>query len=207
MATIVRHEKLPANQRRAGVDAVTPSVRGRQGVIPSTIGIAAQKRFARLAQVAKVTTDALKTLNTIRDSEEAEQNPELAALVNDPKFMAVIGRVVAKIGREVDEITGSGEKPLTSSSLSNHRMSQEERVHRIQALANGQDTARPILGAEDLARVEAARAKLARLRIAEAIGDAGDIVRARFGMDERPATDEDLMKLGRPAEWKFKPRG
>ena len=163
-----------------GADAVAPSVKGVQGVQPSVRGIAAKARdarFVRLAQVAKVAADGLRAIQTIKDSAEAATNPELAALANDPAFMAVISKVVEKIGNEVNGLT----KPLTSV-----RMHSEERALRAK------EDSRPILTAEDMARVERARAKLSRLKTAEALGDAGDIVRARFGYEPR-AYDSDAM--------------
>lgn len=213
MASRVIHDKIPHNIRvnkaatlsqeelrriyraAAGMDAVKPSVKGRQGVKPSTIGIAAEKRFAKLANVAAVTADGLRAIQTIRDS--AEEYPELAALANDPRFIAVIQRVVEKIGKEVSELTsGAANEGATNSSLTSHRMTQEERVHRSQAhVAAGMDAARPILTAEDAERVERARSKLSRLKTAEGMGNAGDIVRARFGMDGRALDADDLYGL------------
>jgi hypothetical protein len=215
MASRVIHDKIPHNVRvnkaatlsqeelrriyraAAGMDAVKPSVKGRQGVKPSTIGIAAQKRFSELAKVAKVAGDGLRAIQTIRDSAEAEAYPELAALANDPRFMAVIQRVIAKIGAEVDELTsGAANEGATNSSLTSRRMSQEERAHRSQALvAAGLDAARPILTAEDMARVEQARAKLSRLMTAQAFGDPGDIERAKFGLDPRAIDADELYAM------------
>jgi metal-dependent amidase/aminoacylase/carboxypeptidase family protein len=158
-----------------------------QGVQPSVRGIAAKARdarYARLAQVAKVAADGLRAIQTIKDSAEAAANPELAALANDPAFMAVISKVVEKIGNEVNGLI----KPLTSV-----RMHSEERALRAKELVTGMADSRPILTAEDMARVERARAKLSRLKTAEALGDAGDIVRARFGLESR-AYDSDAMQ-------------
>jgi metal-dependent amidase/aminoacylase/carboxypeptidase family protein len=175
-----------AARRSTAGDAVAPSVKGVQGVQPSVRGIAAKARdarYARLAQVAKVAADGLHAIQTIKDSAEAATNPELAALTNDPAFMAVISKVVEKIGNEVNGLT----KPLTSV-----RMHSEERALRAKEMVTGMADSRPILTAEDMARVERARAKLSRLKTAEALGDAGDIVRARFGLEPR-AYDSDAM--------------
>jgi hypothetical protein len=184
-----------ANRRAAGQDAVTPSVKGLQGVNPSTIGIAAQARFAELAKVASVAKDGLSAIMAIRDSAEAQANP--AALANNTTFMAVIQRVIAKIGEEVDELTsGAANEGATKSSLTRHRMTQEERVHRSQAhVAAGTDSACPILGAADMARVERARAKLSRLKTAQAMGDTGDIVRAAFNMEPRAVDADELYAM------------
>jgi hypothetical protein len=203
MTTIVRNVKIPAHsihihkgatvnkQKRKTADAVTPSVKGRQGVKPSTIGIAAQKRFAQLANVAAVTGDFLSTLNRFRASQDAAENPQFAALLDDPKFMAVIQRVVAKIGTEVDSIT----RDSLSAARNEVAGSAEERDEINQRIAKeeglgGFDAARPILTAEDAERVERARSKLSRLKTAEGMGDAGDIVRARYGYEPR-ALDAD----------------
>lgn len=57
------------------------------------------------------------------------------------------------------------------------------------------DAARPILTAEDSERVERARAKVSRLKTAEGMGDAGDIVRAKFGYEPRALDADDLYGL------------
>ncbi|WP_206751801.1 hypothetical protein [Paraburkholderia sp. RAU2J] len=103
-------------------------------------------------------------------------------------------------------IDAAAAEPTTGNSLRAARIEINKRIAKEKGLA-GFDAGRPILTAEDAARVAAARAKLSRLRTAEAIGDAGDIVRAKFGMEERPATADDLFALGREGESKFTPRG
>ncbi|MFM0695638.1 hypothetical protein PQQ64_25600 [Paraburkholderia graminis] len=211
MATVVRNVKIPATtlrvskaaadeamlramygsaarKRGKSADAVAPSVMGLKGVKPSTKGIAANARFAQLAKVAKVAADGLSAIQTIRDSAEAAANPELAALANDPKLMAVIGKVVEKIIAEVNSLTAPRHSPLNSV-----RMSAEEKAHHI---ANGgADAAFIPLTAEDMAAVERAREKLARLQTADALGDAGDIVAARFGYEPRAYDADDMDNL------------
>uniref|UniRef100_E1T7E9 Uncharacterized protein n=1 Tax=Burkholderia sp. (strain CCGE1003) TaxID=640512 RepID=E1T7E9_BURSG len=196
-------------QRSKTADAVAPSVVGLKGITPSTKGIAAKARFARLAKVAKATADGLNAIETIRNSEQAASNPELAALVNDPRFLATIQKVVAKIAKEVNELTtvNSDEPKATVSPLTSHRMSQEERVLHAQRLAASQLGAAdsgPVITAEDMERVARARAKLSRLKTAEVLGDAGDIVRAQFGQEPRAYDGDDMCRLMDKLEGKFK---
>lgn len=201
MASRMITERIPQNprvnkgvnvttQKRKAADAVSPSTKASTvGVKPSTIGIAAQKRFAQLAKVAAVTFGGLNVIDTIRDS--AEEYPELAALANDPRLMAVIQRVVAKIGKEVDSLTrneAAGKGP-------DHENDEEVLAAAREQERTGMDAARPVLTAEDAEHVERARAKLSRLRTAEGMGDAGDIIRAKSGMDERALDADDLYGL------------
>lgn len=218
MTTIVRNVKLPsrdmrdpireaqvsrsaaqkaltANERNGRQNFKTQGMRQRSARITSG-GERFQTRYAELAKVAAVTGDFLSTLDRFRASQDAAENPQFAALLDDPKFMAVIQRVIAKIGKEVDSLT----RDSLSAARNEVAGSAEERDEINQRIAReeglgGFDAARPILTAEDAERVERARAKVSRLKTAEGMGDAGDIVRARSGMDERALDADGLYGL------------
>ncbi|WP_147309818.1 hypothetical protein [Paraburkholderia sp. BL6669N2] len=194
------------NRRAAGVDAVTPSVKGAKGVIPSTIGVAAQARFAKIGKTALVAAEGLDAILKIRDSAEAQADPELAALANDPKFIMVMKLVLEKLSGQLNGLmvemmygtsgTADGQGPDHENDEEVMAAANEKaRTGRDPHVAAGVDSAGPILGADDMARVERARAKLSRLKTAQAMGDAGDIVRAQFGMEPRAVDADGLYAM------------
>lgn len=191
------------NRRAAGADAVTPTVKGLQGVMPSTIGIAAQARFAKIAKTALVTAKGLDAILKIRDSAEAQADPELAALANNPKFIMVMKLVLEKLSGQLNGLmvemlqgTQDGQGPDHENDEEALAAANEKaRTGRDPHVAAGVDSAGPILGAEDMAQRERARARLSRLKTAQAMGDSGDIVRAQFGMEPRAVDGDELYAM------------
>lgn len=134
------HDKIPDNVRvnkaaaddamlramykraaRKTKDAVTPTVKGLRGVTPSVKGIAANARYADVAKRTLAVASGLDAILKIRDSAEAEEYPELAAMVNNPKLLKAIGLMIEKLSAEVramlleDQIANATGKPSGSA--------------------------------------------------------------------------------------------
>jgi hypothetical protein len=143
MNTIVRNVKLPRTkerllsstktQRRKTRDAVSPTVKGLQGVKPSVLGLAAEAKYKRFTQHALVVGDALRAIQTIRDSAEiAEMEPELAALANDPEIIKLCMTFIAVLNKKVAVMAGaSGSKDATRNRVAGGEQEQEERNRQI----------------------------------------------------------------------------
>ena len=127
MATTIRNDKIPENWRvgkhdvpsrtdlhrmmrakaakkKAAADAVTPSTQGIRTIIPSTLGIADRARFGKYVKAADSLVHGLDAIIKIRNSDEAQQDPELAALANDPRLAKAIDRAIGKLAAGVDSL-------------------------------------------------------------------------------------------------------
>ena len=116
MSTIVRHNKIPHNmrvQKRRGTDAVAPSTQGIRGVIPSTLGIQDRARFGKYVKAADALVHGLDAIIKIRGSDEAQQDPELKALANDPRLAKAIDRAINKLATGVDSLVRSYNEEAT----------------------------------------------------------------------------------------------
>ena len=104
MAMIQRSTKIPHNKRVPSKDAVLPTVKGIRTIIPSTLGIADRARFGKYVKAADSLVHGLDAIIKIRNSDEAQQDPELAALANDPRLAKAIDRAISKLAAGVDSL-------------------------------------------------------------------------------------------------------
>lgn len=205
MTTRMVHDKIPHNFRaRKAQDVAAPGIKaGVQGVIPSILGIAGQARFAgdgnngathraaknsvggerfqtryaRVADMLMVTTKGLDALIKIRDSAEAQTDPELAALANDPRVMAAFRKVIEAIGKVADELI---EQRWSEMSGKDNQLNVPGMDAALGSIHN------PLI-------LDARRIELTRKRAAEMLG-AINPERVRQGLPDEPATSYDILK-------------
>ncbi|MGC2970452.1 hypothetical protein [Paraburkholderia aspalathi] len=104
MAMIQRSTKIPHNKRVPSKDAVIPGTQGIRTIIPSTLGIADRARFGKYVKAADALVHGLDAIIKIRNSDEAQQDPELKALANDPRVAKAIDRAINKLAAGVDSL-------------------------------------------------------------------------------------------------------
>ncbi|MGQ7938490.1 hypothetical protein [Paraburkholderia sp. D1E] len=106
MSTVVSHRKIPKNVRvnGTGKDAVAPTVKGIRTIIPSTLGIADRARFGKYVKAADSLVHGLDAIIKIRNSDEAQADPELKALANDPRLAKAIDKAISKLAAGVDSL-------------------------------------------------------------------------------------------------------
>ncbi|WP_035475148.1 hypothetical protein [Burkholderia sp. WSM2230] len=167
--------KAAAHKSRSNaVDAVTPSVKGLKGITPSTKGIAANARYADVAKRTVAVASGLDAILKIRDSAQAEENPVLAALVNNSKMFKAIGLMIEKLAAEIQA------------------MLLEDQIAEMTCKSSGAaDSTLSVFSVDYGLRLEAAR-KRAR-EVSAAINPA----RVAMGLPDTVATADDLFALGR----------
>jgi hypothetical protein len=150
-----------------------------------------QKVFMGRAQRYKRAADAASAMNSLlqaRDSGLPQAEALAKRLLANEKFMAAFNKLLAESGVDVPTAPLTGQGP-------DHENDEEVLAAAREKEQAGMDSARPILGAADMERVERAHAKLSRLKTAQALGDAGDIVRAQFGMESRAVDADELYAM------------
>ncbi|MFM0035967.1 hypothetical protein [Paraburkholderia strydomiana] len=194
-ATLSQEELMRIYRAAAGMDAVKPSTKAStKGVTPSTIGIAAKARLANAAKRAIVAADAIGSLIAARDGDDPQAADMAKKLMANKEFRSALAKALGKIHSEIIEAPFKEQSKVDNEAMNELQYPEAMAAAREQEQA-GMDAARPILTAEDAERVERARAKVSRLKTAEGMGDAGDIVRARSGMDERALDADGLYGL------------
>jgi len=208
------------SRHAAGLDVVAPSVQGLQGMTPSTIGIAAnarfgansnkggsrragpgntsggekfQTRYARIADMMLTVTKGLDALIKIRDSAEAQEDPELSALASDPRVMAAFNKVIEAIGKAANELISRA----GSASQQDEQQPPEADTLAPSNRPNipGMDSALGSISNPmilDARRLELARKHAAQMLSTAEYGTAGDKVRAKFGQEPRELDADEL---------------
>lgn len=193
MATRQTSVKIPKNVRvnRSGKDAVVPSVKGIRTIIPSTLGIADRARFGKYVKAADALVHGLDAVIKIRNSDEAQQDPELKALANDPRLAKAIDRAINKLAAGVDSLVRSYNEEATDDPEALAAGSGTNIVNRPTAgdptAVSGQDGITHVYTADQALRIE--RARKAAFNLATALNPA----RVALGMADDPATSYDCV--------------
>ena len=195
MATRQTSVKIPKNVRvnRSGKDAVVPSVKGIRTITPSTLGIADRARFGKYVKAAGAFVHGLDAIIKIRDSDEAQQDPELAALANDPRLAKAIDRAINKLATGVDSLVRSYNEEATDDPEAVAAGSGTNIANRPTAgdptAVSGQDGAWRAFDAATIQLREAANKRASELRHA---ANAVNPTRVQLGL----ADDVDLDPIG-----------
>ena len=216
MATTIRSNKIPKNVRRsAAADQVTPS---SEKIKPSVKGIAYRNKFERIGKSAIALANGLDAVLKVQAMGDAV--PADLRFAADQALVG-ISKVASKLHASLDSLlseqatTGGqyGSRGATTNS------NIEEQARAIAKMRNQEkggasegEEAEYQAALKELQRkgidsrsgqyvamdhetrrqIEIAADKAARLKVAQAIGDAGDIVRAQHGMEPRALVDEEV---------------
>lgn len=220
MSTTIRSNKIPKNVRRAAAaDQVIPS---SAKIKPSVKGIAYRNRFERIGKSAIALANGLDAVLKVRAMRDAA--PADLRFAADQALVG-ISKVAAKLHASLDSLlseqatTGGqyGSRGATTNSnieeqaraIAKMRCAEtgsvsesDEEAHYQAALKelqqkgvdsrSGQYVA---MDHETRRQMEIAADKVARLKVARVIGDAGDIVRAQHGMEPRTLVGDEVYAL------------
>jgi hypothetical protein len=197
MSTVVSHRKIPQNltagrsdtlsrvsghkihRAKTAADAVIPGTQGIRTIIPSTLGIADHARFGKYVKAADALVHGLDAIIKIRNSDEAQQDPELAAFANDPRLAKAIDKAISTLAAGVDSLVREYQETATDDPV---------------AIAEGRITGQDAGGwrafdAETLLQREQAARRASELRHA---ANAVNPARVALGL----ADDVDLDPIG-----------
>ncbi|CAN7312821.1 hypothetical protein [Paraburkholderia terricola] len=222
MATVVRNVKIPATTLRVTKAAAEEAmlramyrsavhgrksadqVIGSRAVTPSVKGIAEQKRAAALKRV-RVAVDALGSLVSALDGDDPAAADLAQKLMSKQKFRRALSEALGEIHRDMIEAPFKEEERQRNAENTERMYAEATAAAKakeqgavdgaLKAYIEGNFNPQDCTAAEDMAAVERAREKLARLKTADALGDAGDIVAARFGYEPRAYDADDMDNL------------
>jgi len=178
------HDKIPHNVRTTKTrDAVTPSVKGLQGVIPSTVGIAAKARFKRIVGTLGAATLALDSIIKIKDDPNASPDDIAAA----DAALANVNKIIPKLAAAADSLMrAQGKAPNAEASAQHANTAQTNAPHDPAMDVALGSIHNPLI-------LDARRIELTRERAAEMLG-AINPERVRQGLPDEPATSYDILK-------------